>query len=292
MTNQEFITESKQYIDDVYLEFCEYQKMVWDIFVWFNHFCKKHELQYFVGYGSLIGAIRDQGSIPWDYDMDVIIKIDEKDKLISLLDSDLPDSMYYTHAGNVDEYPTCCLRICKKGYPFTSIHLDVFFLIGNPEREPQKFVDEVEHYHVLREIKFGEKWYPQNSSDSNVNKVLNLCRSIRKKIISEKKIKAFEEKAVRQYPIGSTQYCSVHGDPYRKVYFTKDFSEAVEMQIKGETVLIPVGYDRYLSIIYKDYKNYLPISKRFDEFYRMTTEVRNRNSYMNNDTTGIFEFCK
>lgn len=292
MNNQEFIEESKQYVDDLYHEFCEYQNMVWEIFVWFNRFCRKHKIEYYIAYGSLIGAIRDKGSIPWDYDMDVIVKIDDKEKLIQLLESEIDDTMYFTHTGNVDEYPTCCLRICKKGFPFTSIHLDVFFLIGNPENEPQKFVDKVEHYHVLREIKYGEKWYPQDKSRSKAKRILDIYRKFRRMTISAEKLKSFEKKVVEYFPLGSTQYCSVHGDPYKKVYYFEDFSDAIDISVKGEMVSIPVGYDRYLSTIYKDYNSYLPIAKRFDEFYRMTSEVRNRNRFMQYDTTGIFDFCK
>ncbi|MCR5609177.1 MAG: LicD family protein [Lachnospiraceae bacterium] len=295
MTNQDFNIESKKYIDDVYSEFCEYQRLVWNIFVWFNHFCKKHEIQYFMGFGSLIGVIRDKGCIPWDYDIDVIVKINEKDKLIQLLELELPDSMYYTYSTNVEEYPTCCLRICQKGFPFTSIHLDVYFLIGNPKKEPQNFVDNIENYHILREIKYGDKWYPQEFSNDKKNlklQLLRLYREFRKITISANKIKFFEERILKQYPLGSSPFCSIHGDPYRKVYFIEDFSSTLKIHINGEDVTIPVGYDRYLSIIYKDYKNYLPISTRFDEFYRMTINVRKRINYMKSDDTGKFDFCK
>ena len=76
------------------------------------------------------------------------------------------------------------------------------------------------------------------------------------------------------------------------VYQTSDFESTQDVTINGVPVSIPNGYDRYLKTIYKDYMTYLPIDKRYEEFYTMTKTVRERNQFMADDRTGVFDFCR
>ena len=61
------------------------RKKVWaieiDLLLEFDRVCKKHGLKYFLAFGSLLGAIRHQGFIPWDDDMDVVMPRDDYQKL-------------------------------------------------------------------------------------------------------------------------------------------------------------------------------------------------------------------
>ena len=77
----------------------------------FNRICARNNISYCLAYGSLLGAVRDGGQIPWDYDIDVVISIKDREKLIDCLKQDLGEDFYYTYKNNVANYPTTCLRI-------------------------------------------------------------------------------------------------------------------------------------------------------------------------------------
>ena len=47
-----------------------------------DYVCNKHNLRYYIAYGTCLGAIRHQGFIPWDHDADVLMPIEDAKELI------------------------------------------------------------------------------------------------------------------------------------------------------------------------------------------------------------------
>ena len=75
-------------------EIDEMMKRAWaaqmEVLVVIDEVCKKNNLQYFSYAGTLLGAVRHSGFIPWDDDIDICMKRDEYDKLIKILPKELP----------------------------------------------------------------------------------------------------------------------------------------------------------------------------------------------------------
>lgn len=65
----------------------EQKKILTDMLSHFDSFCRKHDIEYSVTWGTLIGAIRHQGFIPWDDDVDVMLDRKNYEKLMSLYDN-------------------------------------------------------------------------------------------------------------------------------------------------------------------------------------------------------------
>ena len=95
MNQKEFYNEVKDSnicpdnFEKIYDEFQKYQKATLSTLKEFHRVCEINNIRYQLAYGSLLGAIRDGGQIPWDYDIDVILPIEEKSTLIKALDRDL-----------------------------------------------------------------------------------------------------------------------------------------------------------------------------------------------------------
>nr|WP_300002753.1 LicD family protein [Tissierella sp.] len=65
-----------------------------DILLEFDRICKKHSLNYQLYSGTLIGAIRHKGFIPWDDDVDVCMLREDYDKFLSLAEAELGDNYF------------------------------------------------------------------------------------------------------------------------------------------------------------------------------------------------------
>lgn len=63
----------------------------------FDRICKANNLTYCIAYGTLIGAVRHRGFIPWDDDIDVHMPLDDYRKFIQIAKRDLPDDVGFYH---------------------------------------------------------------------------------------------------------------------------------------------------------------------------------------------------
>ena len=70
----------------------------------FDFLCAKHQIKYFLTGGSLIGAVRHQGFIPWDDDLDIGMTRDNYEKFIQYAAAELPDDIFFQNVDTDDFY--------------------------------------------------------------------------------------------------------------------------------------------------------------------------------------------
>lgn len=277
MNNVEFRKEIHNYIDQTYNEFEQYQKIANEVLLEFNRICVRNNISYCLAYGSLLGAVRDGGQIPWDYDIDVVISIKDREKLIDCLKQDLGEDFYYTYKNNVANYPTTCLRICKKGFSFQALHVDVFFMIGCPSN-PQKrsrFIKRALKYAQKRHFKY-DHYYSIPAKMSSIKRIAIRVFNLRHKLFPGFLLRIIEESIMHKYDITSSVYCIGYANDSNVFFRTELFKET--MFVKDEFP-IPIQYEEFLNEFYGNYRNYPLMENRFEEFYFMTKALRERNAF-------------
>lgn len=291
MTQNEFSLEIKDYVSHIYDTFTEYQNVTWSILSYLNKLFRENNLTYYLAYGTLLGAIRDKGKIPWDYDVDIHVKIDDKDKLLDILRTKLSDEFYYMYTDTTDNYPAECLRICKKGYTYMAFHVDVFFLIGSPNSKTKRdsFLKKIKKWTNIRVLKYSYLHDGEFLQVGKKHKLLLKIYSLRHKIIPESYLKTKENSILNAYDINKSSYYISYsvtvnwGDNEYEVYPNEIFKSIIDVEINGEVFPVPSGFKKYLSLLYKNFQEYLPIESRFDEFYTQVHRIKRRQDfYINN----------
>ncbi|HFI0237267.1 TPA: phosphorylcholine transferase LicD [Streptococcus suis] len=274
MDRNEFLEEvrkSSYYRKDfeqIFEEFKSYQDLILNALREFHKVCVTNSIPYQLAYGSLLGAVRDNGQIPWDYDVDVFVPYSKKEELIEALKNDLNDEFYF-YCPEVDE--NCrhyMMRIAPKGYSTELFHLDVFYLIGMPEEseERKKFSREVQKLAFIRYYKMISLIKSANSFKGAVKIGLFKLRYLFRDV--ERDYKKFE-KLCSMYGLEESSYATT-ADIFATWYEipTKNVLSIEKMQTLEGEFCVPTSYKHLLSLLYGDYLKVPALENRIKELLK------------------------
>lgn len=89
----------------------EQKRIQLEMLIEFDEICKKNDIKYSLSYGTLLGAIRHKGFIPWDDDVDIMMPMEEIEKLKKIFSS---DNMLFCDIDTVKHYAYHFPRIAHK----------------------------------------------------------------------------------------------------------------------------------------------------------------------------------
>ena len=114
----------------------EIKESVFDILSYFDKVCRDNGLPYSLAFGTMLGAVRHKGFIPWDDDVDVCLLREDYEKLLEILknneddrfkviDSKINDTYFYNVAKIVDTRTSLIEKKYKKIYGY-GVYVDIF----------------------------------------------------------------------------------------------------------------------------------------------------------------------
>lgn len=105
----------------------------------FDKVCVENNIDYSLTAGSVLGAVRHKGFIPWDYDMDVVVPVDQFELMRTKLKEAINDKGYVLHEWDKEKkYYEVVDRLCPANVPHQEVHLDIFPLIGAPNKRKKQ----------------------------------------------------------------------------------------------------------------------------------------------------------
>ncbi|KDE71244.1 hypothetical protein FUSO7_10000, partial [Fusobacterium necrophorum BFTR-2] len=96
----------------------EVQLIELEILIEVDRICKKYEIEYFLDFGTLLGAIRHEGFIPWDDDIDIGMTRDNYEKFMKIAPSKLKKEYFLQNIDSEEQCPYLYSRLRKKNTVF------------------------------------------------------------------------------------------------------------------------------------------------------------------------------
>lgn len=242
-----------------------------EILLEIDRICKEENIKYYLFYGTLIGAVRHGGFIPWDDDIDIVLFRDEYDRLLNILPQKLGEKFWLQCYETDNNYWNYFAKVRKKGTLYKEknlknipdekcgIWVDIFPL-DNLHDKPL-FNKRVNY--LIKTIGFTLKKRELSLPDSEFSRrylpIMKYWSLFSKETLLKK-----ENKLFRKYKNRESEYCSDMGDftsapvPYKKTSFGQEF-----ISFEGEMLPVPQDYDNILTTYYGDYMTLPPENERF-----------------------------
>lgn len=259
----------------------EIRKVQLDMLAYLDNFARKHNIEYSLGGGSLLGAIRHKGFIPWDDDIDIMLERSQYEKLISsLANDDNPDYNLLHYSTEKDLLPFAKFYSTKtimqsktdKMHPWTGLFIDIFPMDQTPEStdERAKFFKEV---HSSTENLISTS-FPEYASGSNAlfafaRLFLRFPRFLKYRG-KTKEVAIATDKLMQKYNGSDAPYVGFIDSRYRlKEYFPKElFDEFEDVEFEHLITRKIKNHHAYLSHLYgSSYMELPPENKRQNHDY-------------------------
>ena len=246
-----------------------------DILVKVRDFCAAGNLRYFLAGGTLLGAVRHKGYIPWDDDIDIVMPRPDYDRFVMTFngsDENL-EVLAPEHDGNFyAPYANVCDRrtlLIEEGNGHNGkqmgVKIDVFPLDGVPQdfekyRALQKRINVLNKRMWYKRVPLSEAYASGGWKEAFIyweHKARYIFRSYAS-------LQAEVGKLARSVPYEGAEYVDdIVYNPYplARVQATV-FSSFIEVPFEDRIFRIPSGYDAYLRALYDDYMQLPPEEKR------------------------------
>lgn len=250
------------------------RKKVWavllDIMLLFDSVCKKHGLSYSLYSGTMLGAVRHSGFIPWDDDVDITMPREDYEKLLQL-NSEFGDQYFLQTPLTDPESGFAFLKIRNSNTTAVSrkfmyqnfnqgIHIDVI-----PLDKWEIEGGEARYYELRNLILINSTAMRKDNPNLDKEDLLRLDEWRRKKYDTKDIYLQIQSLAKKSYYSNSEFVsCALCAGPRyeKKILYACDFEDVVLMSFEGYDFPVAKGYDRILKIQYGDYMSLPSIEER------------------------------
>lgn len=240
------------------IDFHEARALQYEMLKVVDKFCRENNITYFLTFGTLLGAVRHKGFIPWDDDIDIMMPEPDLKKFCELYKSDryvvvsaesdpshilvfprMYDELTYSYTGNIKTY---------------GIGIDLYGIYGLTS-SVYKYRDYIRKFYVLwnkrrrlagfrRHLALWHLW-PVNSLSFPL-----LQNEVMKGIRHQ-----------QQYPYETSKICMIDTRPAMPII--KDWlQDPIELTFEDGVFYAPRGYKELLTLMYGNYMELPPDNQR------------------------------
>lgn len=255
----------------------ELQKIEYQMLQAFIEVCKQLNLNYYLLCGSALGAVKYQGFIPWDDDIDVGMPREDYERFCENAQLFLPEYYFVqTYRTNID-FPCiyCKIRDSRTTYIEKSVSnldihhgvfIDVFPLDGYPIKKRDIYRLEMKKNRYKLQLACVYKMDSKQSFKAKLFFSFERFMGTHKRT---QKIAGKLEKIISKWTIQTSEMICNHGNWQGKLEYSpkEHYGDGKMVIFEGLEVRIPENYDDYLTQKYGDWRAELPKEKQVGHHY-------------------------
>ncbi len=233
-----------------------------------DNFCLSNNILYYLSFGTLLGAVRHEGYIPWDDDIDITMPYPDYVKFCKEFSSDnyrvhvwFLDKDFFCNFAKVEDVRTIQIEQVDSKHQI-GINIDLSPMIGLPEdlSEAKKHFERIVFYRKILNLK-----------QLKLRKGRSILKSL---IIIGSKILLFPvsyylinkkiNKLASKYDFYSSKYCICVGsfNPSKEIIERSVIGKTIRLKFEDRYYNAPAGYDAWLKQMFGDYMKLPPIEEQ------------------------------
>lgn len=251
----------------------EIRRRLLGILIELDEFCSENNIKYYLCAGTLLGAVRHKGFIPWDDDIDICMSRPDYDKLLSISKENDTFHNHYkivSYQNGTTHYPfikvldteTYTQQSYTNETNENSLWVDIFPFDGVPENisERKKLYRKELFIRKILNLNFAKP----GDGKSRVRALAKLPLIPFAKIYGINRANKEIDKLCRTYNYDSSNYVGdiVWGDYDKEIIKKEDFDNYVNIEFEGYQFKTMSNWNHYLSELYGDYMKLPPINQR------------------------------
>ena len=245
------------------LSLLEIKKITFEILKHFALFCEQHNICFFLSNGTLLGAVKYNGFIPWDDDVDVLVPREDYNRLIALYQDSERYQLFSTERDAKFYYTFA--KLCDMSTVKEEINIDNGISLGiDIDIFPLDYC--TEHlctWWSRKQIKWYQIGCILSKFRSSKGKLfykrilIDYCRFKGFNYFQRRLMKKIKRESKRGNSHAGCLIWPIYGE--REVLPLSVFESTVSVIFEGIQFQAPIGYDTYLRSLYGDYENDPPI---------------------------------
>lgn len=242
-----------------------------EVMDYFHKWCQENGITYFITAGTLIGALRHKGFIPWDDDIDLVMLRTDYEKMLSLYPNDGRYRLYaiekdatciYAYAKIYDS-ETLMVEGDEKDHPAIGVNIDIFPLdnVTDNYEDGKRLKKQL---HLLNDI-LGVKQLDRANRGFIKNVMVSVLRSISRCFSYPWLVRRIIKKSKKYIDNNNSRYivnAVIYAKGEREILEREWFKETIDLEFEGRKYKAPIGADQYMKRLFGNYMQLPPEDKR------------------------------